>query len=195
MDIHLKESSLDGIEIAEQFNKICRVPILYLSSFYDIDTRNRAKKTNPVNYLLKPWTSEQLDVALDIALGNYLEQAHSGNSDFKNKGHFFIKNGTRYVRYDEADILWVQGGGYGSSIEIYTNSERIIFSSSLQDFERQLSTNNLIRVHRSYLVNVNHIHATERERLILIRQGKETYIPISKEYTDIQKYLVKIRSI
>lgn len=194
MDIELKGSELDGIEIAEQFNKICRVPIVYLSSFYDSETRNKAKNTNPVNYLLKPWTPAQLEVAIDVAFANYFDQLSSGNSNFKSKEYFFIKNGARYVRYDEADIMWVQGGGYGSSIEIYTELERIIFSTSLHDFERQLSTNNLIRVHRSYLVNINHIQATERDRLILLRQKKEVYIPVSKDYPTIQQYLLKIRS-
>src|SRR4051812_40110190 len=59
MDIHL-DGKLDGIQTAEQINKLYSVPVIYLTDFHDEATISRAKHTRPAAYLLKPYQQKDL---------------------------------------------------------------------------------------------------------------------------------------
>jgi len=54
----------DGINLAEEINLTYNIPFIFTTSYSDTATLERAKKTNPVNYLVKPFKSEQLFTAI-----------------------------------------------------------------------------------------------------------------------------------
>ena len=67
MDINLGNGK-DGINVAEEiYSK--NIPIIYITAFADENTINRAIKTNPVSYLIKPFKREEL--RSNIMLGLY----------------------------------------------------------------------------------------------------------------------------
>lgn len=92
VDITLEGSPMDGIEVVEQFNEICRVPIVYLTARKDVETRQRAKKTNPTAYLLKPYTEIQLEIQVDMAIDAFSSREH------ESEGFTYIKNGKVYSK-------------------------------------------------------------------------------------------------
>jgi len=67
MDIRIK-GSLDGIEAAGILQARFGVPIIYLTAHADEATVERAKKTEPYGYLLKPMKSAELTTAIEIAV-------------------------------------------------------------------------------------------------------------------------------
>ena len=67
MDIRLN-GAMDGIEAAEQISKKADIPIIYLTAYSDEETLQRAKKTQPSGYLLKPFRMHELNVLIDITL-------------------------------------------------------------------------------------------------------------------------------
>lgn len=70
MDIHLK-GELDGIEAAARLRAQCRVPVVYLTSHSDDATLERAVRSRPYGFVLKPFHDLDLRVALEIALSRY----------------------------------------------------------------------------------------------------------------------------
>lgn len=66
MDIKL-DGRMDGIETAEQINAMANVPIVYLTAFSDESVLERAKKTMPRGYLLKPFRNNELKAAIEIS--------------------------------------------------------------------------------------------------------------------------------
>lgn len=68
MDINLGNSK-DGIEVVEEIQTFENIPVIYITAFSDERTINRAIKTNPVSYLLKPFKREELKS--NIMLGLY----------------------------------------------------------------------------------------------------------------------------
>jgi len=66
MDIRLK-GSIDGIEAAEQIASL-HIPIVYLTSYSDERTVERAKITEPYGYLIKPFTDTELKTTLEMAI-------------------------------------------------------------------------------------------------------------------------------
>ncbi len=67
MDIRLK-GSMDGIQTANIIRKKHHIPIVFLTAFSDTQLLERAKKTEPMGYLLKPVRSRELSTTIEVAL-------------------------------------------------------------------------------------------------------------------------------
>src|SRR5216117_3093203 len=67
MDIRIK-GRRDGVETAEILRQRFRVPVVYLTALADDGTIDRAKKTEPYGYLLKPVRPAELRSAIELSL-------------------------------------------------------------------------------------------------------------------------------
>ena len=67
MDIELK-GNMDGIETADRIQSHLYIPIIYLTAYLDKRLLERAKKTEPYGYLLKPIKESDLHSNIAIAL-------------------------------------------------------------------------------------------------------------------------------
>ena len=67
MDIKIR-GSLDGIETAKIIYAKHRIPFIYLTSFSNTPTKQRADATNPFGYVLKPFNEKQLQKTIEKAL-------------------------------------------------------------------------------------------------------------------------------
>lgn len=70
LDVNLG-SELDGIDIAAIINKKYQIPFIYLTSYADRATVDRAKHTRPMGYIVKPFDERDLFTTLEIALHNF----------------------------------------------------------------------------------------------------------------------------
>ncbi len=67
MDIKL-DGDMDGIEAAQLIRSLTNVPVVYLTAHADDKTLNRAKITEPMGYIVKPFEDKELQSTLEIAL-------------------------------------------------------------------------------------------------------------------------------
>ena len=67
MDIRI-QGPADGIQIAEELRYRFDIPVIYLTAHADQTTIERAKLTEPLGYLLKPWREHELQAAIKVAL-------------------------------------------------------------------------------------------------------------------------------
>lgn len=67
MDIVLK-GDIDGIETAFEIKNKYNIPIVYLTAYEDDKTLNRAKQTEPLGYILKPFEERYLRSSIEMAL-------------------------------------------------------------------------------------------------------------------------------
>jgi CheY-like chemotaxis protein len=70
MDIVL-QGEMDGIEAASIIRSRFDIPIVYLTSYADEETIERAKNAEPHGYLIKPFEEERIHVTIDLALHKY----------------------------------------------------------------------------------------------------------------------------
>lgn len=73
LDVNL-DSALDGIQIAQIINDKYHIPFVFLTSYADRETVDRAKQTRPMGYIVKPFDENDLFATLEIALHNYSMQ-------------------------------------------------------------------------------------------------------------------------
>lgn len=176
LDIQLSGKK-DGIDIAQTIKDDYNIPFIFLSSNSDVRTVGRAKEVAPSAYLVKPFSKEELYTSIEIALSNFsnLEDLSAPKTENKQNA-LFIKQKNLFIKIKFDDILFVKSDHV--YIEIYTKKgEKYLVRGSLNDYISKLGTC-FVRVHRGYVVNMNHVDAFEHELVVI---GKES-IPLGKTY-------------
>ena len=184
LDINLGGKK-DGITLAAEINEKHQVPFIFTTSYTDGDTIERAKKVNPINYLVKPYKPEQLYTAIEIAMFNIAKQQKKTVADpVENeegliiKDALFIKEKYRYTKIMIADIHWIKAEG--NYLELHLANKKELIRATLGTFLERLNRRNFFRTHKSYAVNLDHLTKVE-PTFVFIQQ---TEIPISKTYSD-----------
>ena len=67
VDIVLK-GNMDGIEAASKIRKQLYVPIIYLTAYSDEEVLERARRTEPYGYIIKPFKKSELNANLEMAI-------------------------------------------------------------------------------------------------------------------------------
>jgi len=73
LDINLGGGD-EGLGVAETIREKYAIPFLFLTSYTDKATVNRAKTTEPAGYLVKPFTEASLYTSIEIAWYNYQQK-------------------------------------------------------------------------------------------------------------------------
>lgn len=97
-DINLN-SDKNGIDIIETIHKDDLIPTIYITAYSDELTIQRAIKTNPMGYILKPFRKDDIKSALLLTIYKLQNEKIEKNSSFVklNDGYFYdLKNETLY---------------------------------------------------------------------------------------------------
>ena len=73
LDINLS-GEMSGIEIAEKINIQYNIPFIFITSYSDKQTLEKAKFTEPSGYIVKPFNEASLYSTLEIALYNHAQK-------------------------------------------------------------------------------------------------------------------------
>ncbi|PKL16144.1 MAG: hypothetical protein CVV49_17775 [Spirochaetae bacterium HGW-Spirochaetae-5] len=84
MDITLA-GEIDGIETAERIYQTHNIPFIYITAGTDSTTFERAKKSLPLNYIVKPFNSKTLNSAIEIALFKFDMETRLKQSEINQK--------------------------------------------------------------------------------------------------------------
>ena len=79
LDIGLRDSKLDGIDLCNQLQTIRPFPCIFLSGFSDDSTLARVKSVPHSDFLVKPCSTRQLYVSIDRAIDNFAEKKSQSN--------------------------------------------------------------------------------------------------------------------
>jgi len=191
LDINLRGKA-DGVEIGAQIRAEFNIPFIYLTAYADKATIDRAKKTQPDGFLIKPFDETSLRSTIEIALykhGNNNSSATSEKASAEvaypsivqkepevNADYIFVKVKHRIIKVHYNDILWVEA--YDNYSFIVTEEQKYLVSSTLKDMEGKLPPQNFVRVHRSYIANLDKVEALE-ENSVVFPKGD---VPIGKSY-------------
>ena len=183
MDIHLAGPK-DGIDTVIDLMKIRQTPVIYLTAFTDNPTIERVKHTYPSAFLAKPYQVSNVRIAIELALNSFAAQKTrpTGNPSkepiLQTGDYVFIKYNYQFVKVRLADILFVQADG--NHISLHTNDRKFVLRLSLSELFDRLVFDRLIRIHRSYAVNIDAIQSFT-EQTVLTGKGE---FPIGRNYKE-----------
>ncbi len=66
MDINLK-GGMDGITVTENISVFCKAPVIYITAYSNEGIKERAMKTSPVAFLIKPFREQELYSSIEKA--------------------------------------------------------------------------------------------------------------------------------
>ncbi len=193
LDVGL-EGEIDGIHLANLIQEKYELPFIFLTAYHDDKTIERIKATRPAGYLVKPIDERSLKTSIEVGLYNFMHSHHEATDkeghdmkiDIINNDHFFIKVKQGLQKIFLKDILFFEA--YDNYAYVHTLDKKHIVSMPLISIENKIPSKYFIRVHRSYIINIEKIHGIEDDNIII--DGKS--IPIGKTYrSDIMK-LIKL---
>ncbi|HOX75405.1 MAG TPA: LytTR family DNA-binding domain-containing protein [Bacteroidales bacterium] len=180
LDIQMPD--LSGIEFSRIIGKGPKIIFTTAFEKYAIE----GYKLEVVDYLLKPFSYEEFLAAVNkavrlIKLEDKALQKVEANDEF-----LFLKSDYKIKRINFNDILFIEGLKDYVKVHIQNNPRPLLSLSTLKQIETKLPAGKFMRVHRSFIVNLDKIDTIERSRIVF---GK-TYIPVSDQYKDkFQEFL------
>lgn len=181
LDVNLN-SKKDGIEIAQIINEKFNIPFIFTTSYSDSVTINRAKETNPINYLVKPFKEEQLFTTIQLSLNKLAQNDPYTDAKCDDtiiiKDALFIKDKFKYTKLNINEILWIKSDG--NYLEIQTTKKEELIRATLSNFIERLKSDFFFRTHKSYIVNLDFVTKIETNYVTIV----STKIPITKNYYD-----------
>ena len=164
LDINLGEIS--GIQLLE--TSAITSQVIVTTAYQEYAVKGFDLKV--ADYLLKPFTFERFVQAVDRVLPK--KQTVTPNT------FIFVKTENRLEKVALAEIIYIEG--MRDYRRIHTTSKRIMTLQTFTEFERQIPTNILCRVHKSYMVSLDKIDSIEKRGLKI----RDRIIPISETYKE-----------
>ncbi len=143
-------------------------------------------KLDAIDYLLKPFNYEEFLKASEKARRIIDLEKKALNQVEANQDFLFLKSEYKIRRINFNDITYIEG--LKDYVKVYTahDSKPILSLTSMKSILNKLPANRFMRVHRSYIVNLEKIETLERSRIVF---GKK-YIPVSDQYKEaFQEFL------
>jgi len=176
MFVDIQMPDLSGMDFVKSLDK--RPQVIFTTAFPEYAAEGF--KVNALDYILKP-----------IAYSDFLRSANKAREWFelhnlklqdeeKKNDDIFVKSSGKVVKILLEEIVFVESAN--EYIVINTiNTEKITSLIRLKDFEKSLPAKDFMRIHRSFIVNLNLIKAIERN-LLIMSTGKK--IPVGEMYRE-----------
>lgn len=175
---------LSGIEFTRLIEKGPKVIFTTAYEKYALE----GYKLEIVDYLLKPFSYEEFLTAVNKAQNLLRLENKSLNKVDVNSEFLFLKSDYKIKRINFNNILYIEGMKDYVKVYLQNSPAPVLSITSLKLLESKLPESKFMRVHRSFIVNLEKIDTIERSRIVF---GKE-YIPVSEQYKDkFQLYLDK----
>jgi DNA-binding LytR/AlgR family response regulator len=174
LDIQMPE--INGIDFLKSLVKKPKIIITSAFKEYAIDGFN----LDVIDFLLKPVTLDRFFKAINKFLeSSNFQQAISSQpieNSKKNIDDIFIKDTNKTYKINPSEILYIEG--MREYIKIYTFKENIITKSSLNSFITRLPQDLFIRIHKSFIINIEAVRAFTKT-VVEIDNKK---IPVGRSY-------------
>jgi two-component system LytT family response regulator len=183
---------LNGFEVVELIGR--DQPVVFVTAFDEYALK--AFEVHAVDYLLKPFDRDRLVEALDRARARIARHDTTpveglvGQTRSRPAERVLIRDGARVHVLPVDSIDYVQA--QDDYVSVRSGGRAYLKEQTLSDLESSLDPKRFVRIHRSYLLNVERlarVEQTPREsRVAVLKDG--TTLPVSRAgYGNIQRLL------
>ena len=182
MFVDINMPDLNGMDFVKSLNNPPKVIFTTAHSEYAIE----GFKVDALDYLLKPISYSDFLKAVTKTNERYFSSAETPVVVQNDEQFIFIKSDYKIIRINYNTINYIEG--MREYVRIFIdNHEPIMSLMSMKKLVEHLPESHFMRVHRSFIVNLDKITIIERNRIVF---DNNVYIPISEQYqVQFQKYL------
>lgn len=182
VDINMPD--LNGLDFVKSLDR--KIPVIFTTAYSEYAIEGF--QVDALDYLLKP-----ISYALFLKSANKAKAWFDANTKPAEvlqaaTDYIFVKAEHRLIRIFLSDIKYIEGSN--EYIIIHQVKEKPLTTlMRMKNIESMLPENVFMRVHRSFIVNLNQVNVIERNRIIF---DEKIYIPIGEQYKEnFQKFLDK----
>jgi DNA-binding LytR/AlgR family response regulator len=181
--LDIQMSGLTGVQFLKVLHK---QPMVIFTTAYD-SYALQGFELDVVDYLLKPIEFERFLIAVEKANNrlNGKEHKEVTSTSLYTNTYFFVKTGFKIQKVIFSEIKYIEG--QGDYLKIVTAKEKIMTLQTYKDLERVLPKTKFIRVHKSYMVGIDHVKSIQKSRIYI----DDTIIPISETYKTVFNTFLK----
>ena len=172
LDIQMPQ--MTGIELIKSLPSAPKFVFTTAYTEYAVD----GFELNALDYLVKP-------IAFDRflkAVNKYKESVDAKSNNINSDDFFFVKADKKLIKIHFNEILYIEG--LKDYVIIKKEQGRVIALQTMKSLESKLPSNLFMRVHRSYIVNINKIKAVVGNAIEITEAGQAKHIPIGKNYKE-----------
>jgi two-component system LytT family response regulator len=196
--LDIRMPGMDGFDVLEALasEPAVTMPRVIFTTAYD-SYALRAFEIHAVDYLLKPFTLERLNSALENARQHLqaVKPASARDDEAKSNGSRYtqrivFKSRGRILFLPVTEIRWI--GAEENYVRICTQSETHLLRETMSRLEEKLDPQVFLRVHRSSIVNLQYVKEVrtdaDGECLVMLVNGQK--VAMSRSYRSrIQDWL------
>lgn len=183
LDINMPD--LNGIDFAKaQAGDHSRGPIMVFTTAYS-EYAIEGYKANAVDYLLKPFGFDEFEAAAqkvrDICEIRQQSPALTEVSAEPDNETIFVKSDYKIVRIDINTIRYIEAMSEYLRIACEGRDKPVIVLLSMKKIEEHLPSNTFMRIHRSFIINLNKICEVKKNHVVI--EG-DISLPIGDNYKE-----------
>lgn len=193
LDIQMPK--ITGFEMLELLD---RTPAVIFTTAFD-EYAIKAFETNAVDYLLKPFSKDRFDVAMqkwihrhenDVAGGTVQSVLNHPQKSEEEKNRVVVRNNNEIRIIPARDIVYLEA--YDDYVKIFTEDSYYLKKKTLTYYEDTLVPEQFFRTHRSFMINLQHLMRIEtlakNSYVAILKSGKK--IPLSRSgYANLKSRL------
>ncbi|NNE26726.1 MAG: response regulator transcription factor [Saprospiraceae bacterium] len=189
LDIQMPQ--ITGIEFVKTLQN---PPLIIFTTAYD-NYAIEGFELNAVDYLLKPISFDRFMKAANKARDKFeiSPSASTGGSDFQNEDYMFVKADKKLIKVNFDDIIYIEG--LKDYVIIRMNQGRVITLQTMKSLEAKLPQDKFMRIHRSYIVGLNHINAVIGNMVEITEKNQSKHLPIGKNYREALQSIIDKRRL
>jgi len=164
---------MSGLDLLRTLPEPPQVVLITSSQSYAV----QAFEFAVADYLLKPLSYPRFLQAANKVLENVNTQRAESPAPTGHEAEFtFVKVDNKLVRVDFAEVLYVEA--LGDYVHLVTSRSKLIVYSTMRAIEEKFPAQRFVRVHRSFIINIDFVQALEDNSLLI----NDKYIPIGQTY-------------
>lgn len=194
-DIVFLDIQMPGMNGFQVLQHIIYLPRIIFSTAFD-KYAIKAFEHNAVDYLLKPYSLERFSYAMgklklsDLSGRDNLSQMKNylrSNAEYPDC--FFVEYRNKFISIKVDDVSWLEADG--NYTKIFTNEGAFLSSYGIGEIVTKLPSSKFVRIHRSVIVNINHVSEVHRDSTgtVLLMKNGITH-KVSRGYADAIKKLI-----
>ena len=165
MDINLGKNEISGIDLCEKlYSKI--KPHIYITANADSKTVKTASKTNPLGYIVKPFTKDAIYASIEIVL-----------SKIGSEKLTLIDKGKKVsIPLEEVHLIKADGNYLEFHLK---NGKTLMERNTIKNISESLSSR-FIQVHRSFIVNKFSVNSYSSTQITV----NDQLVPLGRSFKD-----------
>ena len=174
VDLLFLDIRMPDINGMDFYNGLSRKPLVIFTTAYS-EHAVYSFELDAVDYLLKPFSLPRFMKACNKAYEVW-QWKHQG----KMQEYVFLKTGYEQIKVEFDDILYLNAEGNYINVVLLTG--KLLTRMTFAEMEALLPPSNFVRIHRSYIVNKDHVDKIERHQVTI----RNEIIPVSENYRNLE---------